>query len=260
MQIDGARVLLTGAAGGLGQAIARELKRRGAVLVLSGRNEGGLRTLAGQLGGAEILVADLADDDDVERVAAAARNVDVVVANAGVGTDPPVQDDSAELIDRSVAINLRAPMVTATAFVQSRLAAKAAGHVVLVGSIASVVASPGTRLYNATKFGLRGFGLSLREELRDSAVGVSIVEPGFIRDAGMFAESGISLPKGVRTKSPEQVGDAVCDAIENNRAEVVVAPLEMKAAAKLAAISPQLAAAIQRRARAQDRVENRTPR
>ena len=223
MQIDGARVLLTGAAGGLGQAIARELKRRGAVLVLSGRNEVGLRTLAGQLGGAEILVADLADDDDVERVAADARNVDVVVANAGVGTDPPVHDDSAELIDRSVAINLRAPMVTATAFVQSRLAAKAAGHVVLVGSIASVVASPGTRLYNATKFGLRGFGLSLREELRDSAVGVSIVEPFTARD---YERDGIAVvpfePRirylframRPRFRKPSRLADAFLEAVK----------------------------------------------
>ena len=258
MDLNGKRVLVTGAAGGLGQAIARELRRRGASLVLSGRNEVGLRTLAGQLGGADVLVADLTDSDDVERVANAARVVDILVANAGVGSDVALADDGPETIDRSLDTNLRAPMVMATAFAQARLQAGEPGHVVLVGSIASIVASPGTRLYNATKFGLRGFGLSMREELRDTNVGVSIVEPGFIRDAGMFADSGIDLPKGVRTKSPEEVGDAVCDAIVHNRAEVVVAPIEMRAAAKVAAISPRVASAIQRRARAQERFQDRS--
>ena len=258
MKLDAQRTLVTGAAGGLGQAIARELARRGARLILSGRNESGLRTLAGQLGGAEVLVADLTLDADVERVAQVARDVDVLIANAGVGADPALLDDGPESIDRSLATNLRSPMVISTAFAQGRLTAGTPAHLVLVGSIASVVASPGTRLYNATKFGLRGFGLSLREELRDTAVGVSIVEPGFIRDAGMFVESGIELPRGVRTRSPEDVGTAVCDAIEHNRAEVVVAPIELRAAAKLAAISPRVAAAIQRRARVQDRVDTRS--
>ena len=96
-------------------------------------------------------------------------------------------------------------------------------------------------MYSATKFGLRGFALSLREDLRSAGVGVSVVLPGFIRDAGMFADTGVKLPLGVGTKAPEDVADAVLRASSTNRAEVDVAPAGL-------AVRRQL-----RRARTRDR-------
>src|SRR5207302_648948 len=78
------------------------------------------------------------------------------------------------------------------------------------------------------KFGLRGFALGLREDLRPHGVGVSLVLPGFIRDAGMFAEANVELPRGVGTRSPEEVAAGVLKAIEQNRAEVEVAPLGVR--------------------------------
>jgi short-subunit dehydrogenase len=70
---------------------------------------------------------------------------------------------------------------------------------------------------------------------------VSIVSPGFVHDAGMFAESGAELPPGFRTVSPEQVADATISAIERNRGEVTVAPLELRLGTTLAAVAPDLA-------------------
>ena len=64
--------------------------------------------------------------------------------------------------------------------------------------------APGSSVYSATKFGMRGFGYALGEELRGTGVGVTTVFPGFIRDAGMFAESGTKLPRGVGTRTPER--------------------------------------------------------
>jgi short-subunit dehydrogenase len=78
-------------------------------------------------------------------------------------------------------------------------------------------------------------------------VGVSVVMPGFIRDAGMFADSGVRLPFGVGTRTPDQVAAAVISAIERNRAEVVVAPPALRVGAVLAGIAPELSAAVSRR-------------
>lgn len=239
-------MLLTGASGGLGEAIARDLAARGADLVVSARREAELEALAAGTG-ATVLVADLTDRDDLARVLDAARDVDILVANAGIGADVPIEELTADDVDRSIEVNLRAPILMATEFVNSRLAARLPGQVVFIGSLSGLAPTPMTRMYNATKFGLRGFALSLREDLTGTGVSASIVEPGFIRDAGMFASSGIELPSGVRTKSPQQVADGVARAIRDDVAEVFVAPLELRLAATFATVAPALSSRIQRR-------------
>ena len=239
-------MLLTGASGGLGEAIARDLAARGADLVVSARREAELEALAAGTG-ATVLVADLTDRDELARVLAAARDVDILVANAGIGADVPIEELTADDVDRSIEVNLRAPILMATEFVNSRLAARLPGQVVFIGSLSGLAPTPMTRMYNATKFGLRGFALSLRDDLTGTGVSASIVEPGFIRDAGMFASSGIELPSGVRTKSPQQVADGVARAIRDDVAEVFVAPLELRLAATFATVAPALSSRIQRR-------------
>lgn len=246
MQINGSTILVTGASGGLGAAMARELHRRGASLVLSARNVAVLDELAAELG-AEVLVADLADRSDVERVAARAASCDVLVANAGVGDDPSLGELDEDSIDFVLDVNLRAPIVLSNAYAKARIAAGKPGQIVLVGSLAGLAASPGTRMYNATKFGLRGFGLSFAQELDGTGVGCSLVLPGFIRDAGMFHDGGVDLPPGVRTKSPEDVAQGVVRAIEKNPLEVFVSPTELRAASTLATVAPGLSAFLQKK-------------
>ena len=85
---------------------------------------------------------------------------------------------------------------------------------------------------------MRGFALALREDLIGTGVGVSLVYPGFISDAGMFAESGTELPPFVGTKTPEQVAEAVITAIEKDRAEISVAPFDVRAGAAAAGLMP----------------------
>ncbi len=246
MQIKGSTILVTGASGGLGTAIARDLKARGASLVLTARNAALLDALAAELD-AEVLIADLTDRGDVERVAARAASCDVLIANAGVGDDPPFEDFDEDAIDFSIDVNLRAPIVLSTAYAKARIAAGEPGQIVLVGSLSGLAASPGTRMYNATKFGLRGFSLSFSQELEGTGVGCSLVAPGFIRDAGMFHKGGIDLPPGVRTKSPQDVADGVVTAITHSPAEVFVAPVELRLASTLATVAPALSATIQKK-------------
>ncbi len=246
MQIRGKRALVTGAAGGLGTAISEELASRGASVVVSGRNRAGLETLAERIGG-DVLVADLDDDADVARLAGAMPDVDLLIANAGTGGDVPLEDLDTAQIDFSINVNLRAPIVLSTAFAQAHLAAGTPGHIVLIGSLSGIAASPNTRMYNSTKFGLRGFGLSLRQDLHGTVVGCSVVEPGFIREAGMFADSAIDLPPGVRTKGPGDVARAVAAAIEGDKGEVFVSPIELRLLSTLASVAPGFSATVQRK-------------
>jgi short-subunit dehydrogenase len=245
MNLGGRSVLLTGATGGIGAAIARALSARGASLLLSGRRTDVLEPLAAELG-ARALACDLADPAAVDRLADEAAEVDVLVANAALPASGLLTSFSQEEIDRAVAVNLRAPIALTRRFVEPMIA-RGAGHLVFVSSLSGKAASPGGSVYSATKFGLRGFALGLRQDLRPHGVGVSVVLPGFIRDAGMFHESGAKLPAFVGTSSPEDVAGAVVRAIERDRGEIEVAPLGVRAGAVMGSLAPQLTAALQRR-------------
>jgi short-subunit dehydrogenase len=245
LQISGSTVLLTGATGGLGHAIARALARRGAALILTGRRADVLTPLADELG-ARALAVDLADRTELERLSVEAGDVDILVANAALPASGALESFSVQEIDRALDVNLRAPIVLAHALTPA-MVQRSSGHLLFMSSLSGKAATAGQALYNASKFGLRGFASALRADLRDSGVGVSAVFPGFIRDAGMFADSGVRLPPGIGTRSPEDVARAVVGAIERNRGEVDVAPLPLRAGTIFAGVSPGLAAGVARR-------------
>jgi len=246
MNISGRTALVTGASGGLGQAIARALAGAGAQLVLSGRRGDVLEGLASELG-AQVAPADLSDPDAVRSLAAAHADVDILVANAGLPASGRLASFSDEQIDRALNVNLRAPMVLAHALAPA-MVARRSGHIVVMSSLSGKAAAAGSSIYSATKFGLRGFAGALRAELHGSGVGVSAIFPGFIRDAGMFQDAGVTLPRGTQTKTPEQVASATLRAIERDRGEVDVAPLALKLGATISGIAPELVATVTRRA------------
>lgn len=232
-------VLLTGASGGIGQAIARALAARGAKLILTGRRAAVLEPLAQELGG-RALAVDLAERDAVPRLAEEAGDVEILVANAALPASGTLDDYSLEQVDRALEVNLRAPIALAK-LLSEGMTARGHGHMVFMSSLSGRAAAGGGALYSATKFGLRGFALSLREDLRPSGVGVSTIFPGFIRDAGMFAKARVALPRGVGTRTPDDVAAAVVRAIERNKAEVDVAPLGLRVGSILSGIAPELA-------------------
>jgi short-subunit dehydrogenase len=249
MDLRDAKLLLTGATGGIGQALAVALAARGGEIVLTGRRTDMLEPLAKKLGGRAI-PADLADRDTIKDLLEAAGEIDVLVANAALPATGLLADYSIGEIDRALDVNLRAPIVMAK-LAGERMAARRRGHLVFISSLSGKTASGQASLYNATKFGMRGFALALREDLRPHNVGVSTVFPGYISDAGMFADSGATLPLGVGTRSPEAVARATVRAIEKNLAEVDVAPLSLRLIALFGGAAPGLAAAVQRRAGAE---------
>ncbi len=245
VQISGSTVLITGATGGIGHAIARALSARGANLILTGRRTEVLEPLAGELN-ARSLTVDLSDRSEVERLSAEAGQVDILLANAALPASGTLDSFSVAQIDRALDVNLRAPIILAHALAPD-MVARGRGHLLFMSSLSGKAATPGAALYNASKFGLRGFAAALRADLRASGVGVSAVFPGFIRDAGMFADSGVKLPPGIGTRSPEDVAKAVITAIEHNRGEIDVAPLPLRASTIFASVAPELAANVARR-------------
>jgi uncharacterized protein len=245
VNLGGQTALVTGASGGLGQAIARALAARGAHLVLTARRVDVLEALAEETGG-RVLAADLSDRAAVEKLVEDAGPVDVLVANAAVPGSGRIESFSIEQIDRALDVNLRAPMVLAR-LMSEGMTERGGGHIVFVSSLNGKAATAGSSIYSATKFGLRGFAMGLREDLRPRGVGVSTVFPGFIRDAGMFHESGARLPSYLGTKTPEDVGRAIVSAIEHDRSEVDVAPLALRLGTAFAGLAPEVSAKVQRK-------------
>jgi len=232
--------LVTGASGGIGQAIARALAARGAEVVLTGRRADVLEPLAQELRG-RALAIDLAERDAVERLVEQAGEVEILVANAALPGAGLLDDYTIEQVDRALDVNLRAPIVLAK-LIGEQMARRGHGHIVFISSLSGKAASPRGALYSATKFGMRGFALSLREDLKPAGVGVSTIFPGFIRDAGMWVNAGARLPSGVGTRSPQDVAAGVVRAIERNRAEVDVAPFMLRVGAAIAGLAPELSA------------------
>jgi short-subunit dehydrogenase len=241
MDISGRTALLTGATGGLGRAIAAGLASAGAAVVLSGRREEDLLKLAESLPGEDhrVVVADLAEDGEAERLAEAAAGVDILVANAGLPGAGWLAEFTAEEVKRALRVNLEAPMLLARALFPEMLE-RGAGHLVFVSSLSGKSASPRTSVYNATKFGLRGFALGLRTDLGPRGIGVSLVSPGFVREAGMFADAGGKTPPGLGTTTPAAVAAAVQKAIVADKVEIAVAPMLDRVAAHAGLLSPRV--------------------
>ncbi len=201
-QIQGSTILLTGASGGIGQAIARALAARGGRLILTGRRAEVLEPLASELGG-RALAADLADRDAPARLVAEAGPVDILVANAALPASGTLDDYTQEEIDRALDVNLRAPIALAK-LLADPLARQGRGHLVFISSLSGKSAQPGGSLYSATKFGLRGFALALREDLRNDGVGVSTVFPGFVRDAACSPRPASRCPEASARARPRR--------------------------------------------------------
>jgi short-subunit dehydrogenase len=165
--------------------------------------------------------------------------VDVLVNNAG--TDHPESFVDADFagIEQMIELNVAAPM-RLTQMVLPEMLRRASGHVVNIASMAGLAPVPYAVSYATTKHAVIGFSESLRYELEDSGVGVSVVCPSYVSEAGLFHENSGGDTSGAQTVTPADVAAGVVKAIVANRARVMVAPPLAKFAPMLRAVSPAL--------------------
>jgi len=210
MECKDKAVLLAGATGGIGQAIAIELDRAGARLKLLGRSRQRLDELQHRLSDRhQVIVADI--NDAAQRATLARQcaqdGLDIFVNAVGVMDFRLFENQDPAAIESMVMTNLLAPMLLCRellpALKQSREAA-----IVNIGSIFGSIGHPGFTAYCATKFGLRGFTESLQRELHDSTVRVSYLAPRATRtDLNSAAVTALNEALGNATDEPEQVAE-----------------------------------------------------
>jgi len=209
--------------------LVRRLAAEGVHLTLVARDRQALEALAKEISGVEtrVITADLSDPAAAKAIAEEATGpVDLLVNNAGVETFSHFERFPPEEISRAVAVNLTAPMLLTREFLPGMLE-RNRGYIVNMSSLAGVVGSAYTEVYNATKHGLVGFTRGLRASLSNSNVGATVLCPGFVSDAGMYinmqAETGSFAPKTVGTVTPTAVAEAMIRAIRQDDPEVLIA-------------------------------------
>ena len=180
MDLDGTRVIVTGASTGIGRVTALRLARRGARVFAAARDERRLEALAAEH--PEIVAApcDVADDADRAALVKQSEPVDVLVNNAGLGWKGMVEDMPPDKVQQLFDVNVLA-LIDLTQRVLPGMLERGRGHVVNVGSIAGYVSAPGETVYCATKFAVQGFTDGLRREVVRRGVDVTLIAPGPIK-------------------------------------------------------------------------------
>lgn len=185
--LSGKTALVTGATGGIGEAIAKALHAQGASIGISGRNEEKLKALAADLGDrVHVLPADLAADgaatDLVKRADEAMGQIDILVNNAGLTRDNLSMRMKPEEWSDVIDVNLSAPFKLAQA-VQRGMMKRRSGRIINIASVVGVTGNPGQCNYVASKAGMIGWSKAMGQEVASRGITVNCVAPGFIATA-----------------------------------------------------------------------------
>lgn len=231
MKFENMRVLLTGASGGIGRQLAHDLARRGASLLLVGRDQDRLATIAREIEGqgtrVRYVAADLATPEGLDSVESAARStlgcgINVLVNNAGVNDFGQFHTQKPERVAQAIQTNLLAPMLL-TQRLWPLLLSQPESCLVNVGSILGSIGLPGQAAYSASKFGLHGFTEALRREVSGTSVRVLYVAPRAtdtaMNDAGLRA---FNEQTGTRVDSPATVSRRIIAALQRHKSECFI--------------------------------------
>ena len=243
MDLQNKTIVLTGASGGIGQAMAKALANEGARLILVGRNTAKLKTLATTLPGEQRFVeADLTTEQGRDTLGTYCANngpIDILINNAGGSAFALIEDQSDRAIEALIALNLSAPILLTKRLLPLLLEAKNGG-IVNVGSAFGAIGYPGFSTYCASKFGLRGYSEALRRELADSGLRVFYLAPRATNTAiNSQKVAELNRQLGNAVDEPETVASALIKQLKNNQINCYVGWPE-KFFARLNALLPRL--------------------
>jgi short-subunit dehydrogenase len=220
-------ILITGASSGIGRAVARALARENARLVLVARRQKLLQELAGELTRASFMTLDLRYRDQVadmiRRTKEEFGRIDILINNAGFGFYGSVENAPQSIVREIFDLNFEAPLLACQLAIPI-MRAQGSGHIINVSSVAGKRGLPLSGIYCATKFALQGMSESLRVEVKDAGIDVSIISP-----AATASEFGDSIRYGDVTEkfraagpvqTAEQVAETIVRCIKNPKAEV----------------------------------------
>ncbi|PZD95111.1 oxidoreductase [Paenibacillus sambharensis] len=245
--LTGKKVLITGASSGIGALTAQMLAKRGAVPILTGRNEAKLKEASSLIGGRHgVYVLDVNDNAEVQRVTqqiiADYEGLDVLLNNAGYAVFDYFEDAKVEDFEEMMNTNYMG-IVRCTKAILPVFLRQGYGQIVNVASMAGKIGTAKSTAYTATKHAVLGFTNALRAEMKGKGITVSAVNPGPI-DTPFFTKAD---PEGTYVRNvqafmmkPERVSAAILKVIDKGIAEVDL-PLSAAAGIKLYQLFPRLA-------------------
>ena len=234
MSFEGQTVWITGASSGIGAALSREWARRGANIILSGRDEARLGEVAGGLDTEALtLPFDVRDEHAMREATDTAigwkGGVDIFVANAGISQRSPAVDTDMQVYRDIIDIDLTSQIAASQALLP-HMTGRGSGKLAFLSSIAGKVGVPMRTAYCAAKHGLIGYADALRAELSQSGVDVHVICPGSVAtDVSRNALNGDGSVRGKSDKAidngiaPDDAARRIVDAIELNQREIIVA-------------------------------------
>ncbi|MBX9883618.1 MAG: SDR family NAD(P)-dependent oxidoreductase [Novosphingobium sp.] len=236
MRLQGKTILLTGGTDGIGLRLARQLRDKGALVIVTGRTPA--RIAAAGAEGFEVIAADLSGPDGVAAVIAglAGRTIDGLVNNAGMGVDhdfrvaPPVPEDD----ERTLWLNLHAPIRLIGCLMET-LRARPEAMIVNVTSGLAIAPNAGSPVYCASKAALRSYTLALRAQLKGTGVHVLEALPPVVETQMTATRAGAKL-------APEECARQIIAAMESGKDEANVGMVKVLRA--VYSVSPALARAI----------------
>lgn len=236
VHLNGKTVLLTGGTDGIGLRLARQLRAKGALVIITGRTP--VRIAAAEAEGFACIAAELTGPDGVDAVIAAlgARPLDVLINNAGMGSDhdfrvaPPLAEDD----ENTLWLNLHAP-IRLIARLMPALRARSEAMIVNVTSGLAIAPNAGSPVYCATKSALRSYTMALRAQLKGTRIHVLEALPPLV-------DTQMTAGRGSNKLSPEECARQIARAMERGASEANVGMVKVLRA--VYAVSPALARAI----------------
>jgi len=229
-ELNGKTAIITGASSGIGKQTAHKLGEQGANIVLSSRSIGKLKELAEniekQYGSEAIAIeTDVTQEEDVNRMFEKTEQkfgeIDIVVANAGLAVGDQVEEMASDEFHKMMDVNCDGVFFTARESIT--YLKETEGNLILLGSFAGQYPRPANPVYAATKWWVRGFGLSLSAQVGDDNVAVSIVNPTEVRTE-FASESGSSFAERFEegeVTEPEDIAEAITFAAKQEKPNTV---------------------------------------